>query len=649
MKHRIIKNVKVKFLFLCSIVLAIWSCGIKEDVGDKAAKRIEAEVFFQSRPKTDFKISPDGRHIAYSGTRDNRHGIFIRKIGQTPDLRLLDSESDFNSFFWGNNDCLLYLQDNHGDENYKLYRINIHNREIKCLTNFENVQTNLLDNPRTLDGYILITMNQRDAKLFDPYRLNVMTGELTLLYKNPGNWHGWMADNAGVIRFARSNVLLYRKDDKSEFREVLTLGSDDVFDPKCFTPGNNHVYAYSNIGRDKTAIVEFDPDEGKEVKVLFASPDYDAFGDDERDLFTCSQGAHELLYARYTAEKRELKFFDEKLGDTYQWLKKRIGSGYEINFASHADDFTRFIIHVSSDRLEGIYYYYDSQSGDLVELANDSPWFDEKEMAEMNPIRFRARDGLMIHGYLTLPKGLKPQGLPLVVNPHAGPQWRNSWIFDLRTQFLANRGYAVLQVNFRGSTGYGKAFLRAGFKQWGLKIQDDITDGLNWLIEQGIADKNRVAIFGWSFGGYAALAGVTFTPELYACGIDLWGISNYFSWYRSFPPYWESALGQINERWGDIIKDSVQMYQTSPVFHIDRIKAPLLIFQGANDVRVKRGQSDEMVEALRKNNKEVEYVLIEKAGHGITDEQQQILHMKKIEEFLARHMNNRESENLKKQ
>jgi dipeptidyl aminopeptidase/acylaminoacyl peptidase len=262
-------------------------------------------------------------------------------------------------------------------------------------------------------------------------------------------------------------------------------------------------------------------------------------------------------------------------------------------------------------------------------------------MAEMKPISFRARDGLLIHGYLTLPKGLKPEGLPVVVNPHAGPQWRNSWVFDLKTQFLANRGYAVLQVNFRGSEGYGKQFLRAGFRQWGLKMQDDITDGVNWLIDQGIADKNRIAIFGGSFGGYAALAGVTFTPDLYACGIDLWGISNYFTLYRSFPSYWKSALVEINERWGDIGRDSVQMYQTSPVFHADQVKAPLLIFQGANDVRVKRGQSDEMVEALRKRNKEVEYVLIQGEGHGFSDEKRLIDQMKKIEDFLVRHIGSR--------
>jgi protease II len=626
------------YIMITTIVLTMFSCSIKENKDEKAAKKIEAEDFFKSRAQTNFRISPDGQYIAYIGTKDNHNNIFIRKIGQPPDVSLTNTDSDINSFYWGNKDYILYLQDTNGDENYKLFRINIHSREIKCLTDFDNVQTGIIDLLETQDENIIIQMNRRDPELFDPYCLNIVTGDLKLLYRNPGNLDGWMTDNSGKVRFLKSNVLLYRNDDKSEFREVIKLGPEDVFDPRFFNGTNDHVYAYSNIGRDKIAIVEFDPDKGKEVKVMFESPDYDAFGDDERDRFTYSQSMGRLLFALYTAEKRELVFFDRNLEKIYKKIKRKIENDYEINFTSFSQDLTRYIIHVSSDRIEGIYYYYDDKSGAFEKLHSDSPWLEEDEMAEMKPISYRARDGLLIHGYLTLPKGTKPEGLPVVVNPHAGPQWRNSWIFDLKTQFLANRGYAVLQVNFRGSEGYGKEFLRAGFRQWGLKIQDDITDGTNWLIDQGIADKNRIAIFGGSFGGYAALAGVTFTPDLYACGIDLWGVSNYFTLYRSFPPYWKSALDEINERWGDIVRDSVQMYQTSPVFHVDQIKAPLLIFQGTNDVRVKTGQSDQMVEELRKHNKEFEYVLIEGEGHGISDEQILIRQMKKIEEFLDRHI-----------
>jgi len=603
---------------------------------EKSVKEIDAEVFFKLRNQSNYQISPNAQYLAYIDAVNDHNNVFIKQIGKPNFEQLTNNTSNINSFLWGNKDYILYEQDTNGDENFRIYRLDIHTKEVKCLTNYGNVQSHILDLVGTKDNTIIITMNLRDPKMFDPYRLNIVTEEMELLYKNPGNIRKWMADNSGNIRIAQSNKLLYRKDDKSEFKEVFNIGPDEMFEPKFFTKDNDHVFAYSNIGRDKVAIVEFDLNKGKEVKVLFENPEYDAFGDDERDLFTYSGKKAKLLYARYTADKRELFFFDKRMERIYNKLKKKIGVNYEINFSSYSDELNQFIINVSSDRLEGKNYFYDDKSGKLELLNNESPWLDENEMAIMKPVSFKSRDGLIIHGYLTLPKGIDPKGLPVIVHPHAGPQWRNSWIFDTRIQFLANHGYAVFQVNFRGSTGYGKKFLRAGFKQWGLKMQDDITDGTNWLIEQGIADKKRIAIFGWSFGGYAALAGVTFTPDLYTCGVDLWGISNYFTLYRSFPPFWPKD--QINERWGDIVKDSVQMYKTSPVFHADRIKAPLLIMQGENDVRVKKGQSTEMVDVLRKLNKSVEYVLIEGEGHGTTNERKIIDQMNKIDDFLAKYL-----------
>lgn len=628
----------VVFIFLTTALQTIVSGqSVRKNKINKPAKRFEAEIFYKPRKETSFYLSPDGQKIVYIGYKNNQNAVFIRKIGQTPDICLFDSTIVINRFYWSNNDYILYLQDNKGDENYKLYRINIHNREIKCLANYENVRVSIINNPGNKDGNIVIEMNLRDKRIFDPYRLNIITGELEILYKNPGNLNGWMVDNSGVIRFAQSDVLLYRKDNTSEFREIMKLNSAaDVFTPKYFAPDNKHVYAFSNINRDKTAIIEFDPETEKEVKVIFEDPEYDAFGDDERDFFNYSESNKKLLYSRYTREKRNYVFFDKKLEKMYDKLKYIIGKEYEIDIISYSDDFTRFILRVSSDKVEGRYYFYNASSEILEKLGEDSPWLDENEMADVKPVSFKARDGLLIHGYLTLPKGVKVQNLPVVINPHAGPQWRNSWIFDLRTQFLANRGYAILQINYRGSMGYGKSFMKAGYKQWGLKMQDDITDGVQWLIKQGIADKKRIAIMGQSAGGYAALAGVTFTPEIYACGIDFNGPVNFFTLYRSFPSYWNMKL--INERWGDIVKDSVQMYNTSPVFHVNRIKAPLLIVQGGNDIRVKRGQSDEMVEALRKQNKVVDYILLKDIGHGLPNNELQLRIMKKVEEFLELHL-----------
>ncbi len=599
---------------------------------------IPIEDFFRNPHAADFKISPDGEYLAYIGQYEGHNNIFLQEVGVFEPVRLTSStDRDINRFGWGNADRVIFMQDNDGDENYRLYTIDLESRAISCLTDYDGVKTQIVDLMRNRPDEIIVAMNRRDPEALDPYLLNIVTGEMQLLAENPGNVRDWMADNDGVIRIAFAGDMLYRRDEASAFKKVLELGPEDTFIPHYFTPDNRRVYAYSSIDRDTIAIVEYDLESGREVRVLFEDPVYDAFGDDERDHFIYSRPKEGLLYALYTAERRKLHFFDDEAESIYGRLQSRFAD-YEIVFNSWTDDFSKIVVEVTSDRLPAAYYLYDAETDDLRFLRRVAPWLDEEELAVMEPITYEARDGLTIHGYLTLPKGIKAKNLPVIVHPHAGPQWRNSWGWDARTQFFANRGYAVLQVNFRGSEGYGKRFMKAGFKQWGLKMQDDITDGVLWLIERGIADDDRIAIFGWSFGGYAALAGVTFTPDLYACGIDLWGISNYFTFYDSIPPYWKPFLEEINERWGDAVADRQQMHDTSPVFHVERIKAPLLIVQSANDTRVRRSQSEQMVEELKRYGKEYEYVLIEGEGHALSDESKMIELMGRIEDFLQKHI-----------
>ncbi len=602
------------------------------------AQPIPAEDFFRNPDETDYKLSPDGSYYAYVGPCEGINNIFLREVGDPAIIQLTDArDRDIVRFFWGNNTYVMYLQDNEGDENYKLYRVHIDEKTVDCLTPYDKVNVTIIDVMRNRPNEIIIGMNKRDPELFDPYCLDIETGEMKLLVENPGDVRRWMTDNAGVVRVAYADGILYRETQDAEFRKVLTVDSDDTFIPHYFSPDNRHVYAYSDLGRDKIAIVEYDLDAGKEIRALFEHPVYDVFGDDERDHFIYSYKTQKLLYALFTADKREMHFFDTDMKRLYDAVRAEIGD-YEIEFESSTDDFNTVIIKASSDRMPGVYYLYDRKSNKLELLHTTAPWLDEDDMAAMQPVQYTARDGLTIHGYLTLPKGKRSKNLPVIVHVHAGPQWRNSWGFDARTQFFANRGYAVFQVNFRGSTGYGKKFLRAGFRQWGLKMQDDITDGVNWLIKNGIADKDRVAIFGWSFGGYAALAGITFTPDLYACGVDLWGISNYFTLYEGFPAYWKPFLEQINERWGDPVKDSLQMYQTSPVFHVEDITVPVFIAQGANDSRVRMRQSEQLVEELEKHGKEYEYVLIQGEGHAFSNEEKTVDLMVKIENFLEHHL-----------
>jgi dipeptidyl aminopeptidase/acylaminoacyl peptidase len=326
----------------------------------------------------------------------------------------------------------------------------------------------------------------------------------------------------------------------------------------------------------------------------------------------------------------------------YQTIESQLATKDEIVITSTNEAEDRFIIRTFSDRTLGNYYYYDTKLGKVEQIAEVSPWLKKEHLAEMKPIQYTTRDGLVIQGYLTLPKGREPKKLPVVINPHGGPWARDVWTFNPEVQFLANRGYAVLQMNFRGSTGYGRKFWEASFGQWGLKMQDDITDGVNWLIEQGIADPKRIAIYGGSYGGYATLAGITFTPDLYACGIDYVGVSNLFTFLGSIPSYWEPYRKMLYEMVGDPNKpeDKKRLEATSPVFHVQRIKAPLLIAQGAKDPRVNKNESDQMVEALRKRGVEVQYILKEEEGHGFNNEENKFEFYRAMEEFLAKHLQN---------
>jgi dipeptidyl aminopeptidase/acylaminoacyl peptidase len=307
-----------------------------------------------------------------------------------------------------------------------------------------------------------------------------------------------------------------------------------------------------------------------------------------------------------------------------------------INSLNKEED--KIIIKAYRDKNPGAYYLYDVKKDKLIKIADIKPWINEEEMAEIKPIKYTSRDGLTIHGYLTIPKGVEVNKLPVVVFPHGGPWSRNIWEFRRDTQLLANRGYAVLQMNFRGSTGYGRRFKEAGFKEWGKAMQNDITDGVNWLIKKGIADKNRIAIYGISYGGYATLAGLVFTPDLYACGIDIAGPSNIFTLLESLPSYWEPVRRMFYEMMGDPQEDKELLREISPLFHVDKINKPLFVVQGAKDPRAPQSQAEQLVESLRCKGLEVKYMLKENEGHGYYNEENVLELYSEVEKFLEQHM-----------
>jgi len=570
----------------------------------------------------------------------NRLNVFIQKTGRDEIKRLTSAEErDIAGYFWANNKRIAYVQDKGGDENFRLYAVDVDGNNQKDLTPFEKVRVELIDELKDNDEELLIAMNNRDARLFDVYRINVNSGEMNMIAQNPGNITGWMTDHEGKLRIATTTDgvntgILYRKNESEDFKLITSTNFKETLSPSMFTYDNNLVYMMSNIGRDKLAIVKYDIENNKELEVIYEHPEVDVSGllsSDKRKVITG---------AAFVTDKRHYHFFDKQREQLQKDLEAKL-PGYEVVVSHSNREEDKILVRTYSDKSRGAYYYYNLENKEFKKLADVSPWLNEDDMADMKPIEFESRDGLKIHGYLTLPRGAEPKSLPIVVNPHGGPWHRDAWGFNPEVQFLANRGYAVLQINFRGSTGYGRDFWEISFKQWGKTMQDDVTDGAMRLIKQGIADERKIAIYGGSYGGYAVLAGLAFTPDLYACGVDYVGVSNLFTFMKSIPPYWEPYLEMIYEMVGNPEKDKELMESASPVFHADKIKAPLLIAQGANDPRVAKSESDQIVEALKRKNIDVPYIVKDNEGHGFHNEENKFEFYRAMEDFLKTHLGGR--------
>ncbi|MGB0983272.1 MAG: S9 family peptidase [Saprospiraceae bacterium] len=600
--------------------------------------KIPLKDFFKNAEKTGYQLSPDGKHIAYLAPFESRMNIHVRPIDGTAETRVTSVEDrDISGFIWGSDSRILYMRDFGGDENFHILATNIDGTNDNDLTPFDGVRAQFIDELEDDDDYIIVGLNKRNPQIFDPYRLNIETGALEMIAENPGNITSWMTDHDGKLRLAIATdgvneSILYRKTETDAFENVLTTNFKETLSPLFFTFDNQYIYAASNLGRDKTAIIQYDLVQNKEIEEIFSHPDVDV-----TDL-SYSRKNKKLTTISYNTWKRQYHFLSEKRAELQEKLQQQLQGEVVLVSKNKAEDVV--LIRTYSDRSLGAYYIYDIKSDTLKKISEVSPWLKEEELAEMRPIKYQSRDGLTIHGYLTLPNGVEAKNLPIVVNPHGGPWVRDNWGFNPEVQFLANRGYAVLQMNYRSSTGYGKAFWEAGFGKWGLEMQDDITDGVQWLIDEGIANKNRVAIYGGSYGGYATLAGITLTPDVYACAIDYVGVSNLFTFMETIPPYWAPYLAMLHEMVGNPNneEDNKRMKATSPVFHVDKIKVPLLIAQGAKDPRVAQAESDQVVEALQKNGVTVEYLLKENEGHGFRNEENRFEFYETMERFLTTHL-----------
>tara|TARA_B100000029_G_scaffold441608_1_gene459546 strand:- start:1356 stop:3248 length:1893 start_codon:yes stop_codon:yes gene_type:complete len=607
------------------------------DMAEPKPKKIPMEDFFKNPEMSSFQLSPNGEKIAYMKPWKRRMNVYVREMKTGLEKRLTDAtERGVYGYFWLSDERIAYVQDQGGDENIHIYGVNIDGTNNIDLTPFKNVKARITDDLEDDPNHMIISLNKRNERIYDVYRLDVNTGEINMIAENPGNISGWMTDNEGKLRIAMTSdgvneSLLYRKTEQEEFKPILTTSFKEGVSPLYFTFDNKELYVSSNRERDKSAIYKFDLNDAKETDLIFEHEEVDVY------RLMRSNKRKIITGVSFTTDKRQTVFFDKWRENLQNNLESKF-PGVEVGITDLSKDETKVIFVTYSDRSRGTYYYYDIENDQLKKLAELSPWLNEDDMAEMKPISYQSRDGLTIHGYLTLPIGGEGKKLPVVVNPHGGPWARDRWGFSPEVQYLANQGYAVFQMNFRGSVGYGKEFWQKSFKQWGKTMQDDITDGVQWLIDEGIADPDKIAIYGASYGGYATLAGLTFTPDLYACGIDYVGVSNLFTFFESFPPYWELGRQMMYEMVGNPETEKELLRSASPIFHIDNIKAPLFVAQGANDPRVKKAESDQIVEALHAKGIDVPYMVKENEGHGFYNEENQFDFYREMGKFLDKHL-----------
>ncbi|WP_255452863.1 S9 family peptidase [Aquimarina sp. RZ0] len=621
---------------------------------DKGNYTYSVEDYF-ARPKArSFQFSRNGKYLSYREKDENsKNHVYVKEIATGKVTRVIEEKEELiRGYGWANNERLVYVMDKGGNEDYHLFAADIDGTNQKELTPYDGVQVSILEGLREDEDHMIISMNKNNKQIFEPYKINILTGDIKQLFKNEDAANpiaGYNFDKDGKLKgYAKMrdgvNIDFYYAKEDGKFEIVKQLNWKDTFSILSFdyASKNPHdAYVVSNLNSDKTEIFLYDLKADKVIKKLYSNDKYDV-----SNLSLSRKRGYELDFFSYQGEKQVVI----PVSDYYKKLHKRITKKFpdhQYSIADKTDNEDQYLIFLQSDKLYGVYYSYDAIKDEFKLLYNLMPQLKENDMAEMRPITFKSRDGLTIHGYITLPKeAVAGKKVPLIVNPHGGPQGiRDSWGFNPESQLFASRGYATLQVNFRISGGYGKEFLEAGFKQIGRKAMDDVEDGLQYVIDQGWVDKDNVAIYGGSHGGYAVLRGLTKTPDLYACGVDYVGVSNLFTFMKTIPPYWKPYLKIIKEIWydEDIAEEKAIMEEVSPVYQIDKIKKPLFVVQGANDPRVNIDESDQIVKALRDKGYDVPYMVRYDEGHGFGKEENSVAMYKAMMGFYAKHIGKKET------
>ncbi|MBS1794180.1 MAG: S9 family peptidase [Acidobacteria bacterium] len=638
-----------KYLFCLAIVLTTVSAAFAQQ-----PELLDRELFFGNPEIAGSQLSPDGKYISFIKPLNGVRNIFVKGFDEPFSAAkpvTNETKRPIPNYFWSQDGkFILFVKDNDGDENFNVYAVNPAEAAAdkipaaRNITEGQKVRAYIQSVPRSDPDTIYVGLNDRDPAWHDLYKISISTGKKTLIRQNTERLQGFVFDNADKLRLAtrsaeNGDTEILRVDADGKFTKIYDCNWREGCGPVRFHKDNKRFYMETNKGdRDLTQLVLFDPDTMKEEFVEEDPLKRVDFGG-----ASFSEVTGEMVLTSYEDDKTRLYFKDKQFEKDYNDVKKKLGGTREVNFQSGTKDEQKWIVVSSSDTDPGTVWTYDRKTKNLSTLYVIREKLPRAAMAEMTAIRYKSSDGLEIPAYLTLPKGVAPKNLPLVVFPHGGPWGRDSWGFNNYAQFLANRGYAVLQPNFRASTGYGKKFLNAGNKQWGDLMQDDITWGVKYLVAQGIADPKKVAIMGGSYGGYATLAGVTFTPDVYAAAVAIVAPSNLNTLLTTIPPYWEAIRKIFYERMGDPTtpEGKAQLDRQSPLNSVDKIKTPLMIVQGANDPRVNKREADQIVVALRERNYPVEYILAPDEGHGFARPVNNMAMLMAAEKFLAKYLGGR--------
>lgn len=629
----------IRILYL-SFLLGLGMINSSCNLGHDQTELIPIEDFFAKPERSNFSLSPDGKRIAYIGVNDHCKNIFILDLENSRASKQLTYQDNMNVqyFFWSSDEQIVYVNTQSNRDSLRLYAISTVTEKSIALLPVTKSKIRWVQPQQVHKGFLLAALNERDSSLFDLYRIKLDGSGKELVSENPGSVSSWYASPDGKVRLALKSdsvreTVLYRADEQAPFKEVGVSDFHSMIQPLGFV-GNSTttIYALSNQNRDKLSLVEYDLDAAKEIRVIFSNKEVDMEGKGYNPI------SKEMLFTGYTVDKATKHYFNKKLKGYMDRLAKKFPTS-NLDILAIDSSLSKIVLKAQTDNNSGAIYYFDALDDKVKLLSENNPKLHDKVLAEKEPVSFQSRDGYTLNGYLTYPTRTSERtNLPVVVLVHDGPGKREQMDYDAEVQFLANRGYLVFQLNYRGSLGFGKEFWMAGFKEWGGKIQTDMIDGVTWLIHEDIVDKDRVAIMGTGFGGYAALSGVTFNSSFYKCAIAMSGYTNLFTYFREIPPYYKQYVQLYYSIIGNPNRESELFKAISPLFHADKVKRPVLFAQGGKDRFSSVNDANQFVQRLKNNNIPVKYIYKEEEGRRFKNEENIVLYYQEVEKFLANNL-----------